>query len=130
MIEVEQTTFAPPHGDCLAACIASILELPLADVPNLGCSTEWWQDTRDWLKPRNLDWLNWEHGPGAVVPRGYSILGADSPRGPWLHAVVCFDGAIVWDPSPDREQGVGTWRDWTVFVVLDPARPVAIGAAD
>ncbi len=34
MKPVNQTKMTPPEGDCFAACITSILELPLNEVPN------------------------------------------------------------------------------------------------
>ncbi len=125
MIPVEQTVTTFPGGNCFAACVASILELPLDAVPNFQ-SRDWLDEWQEWLRPRNLGLLHFGHreGDDAFIPRGYAILGADSPRGDWLHAVVTCDGVICWDPSPDHQNPVGTWRDWTVFAVLDPTRPV------
>ncbi len=125
MIPIEQTICTAPGGNCFAACVASILELLLEEVPNFQ-SPDWLEEWQKWLRPRNLGLLHFGHrlDPDAFIPRGYAILGADSPRGDWLHAVVTYDGAICWDPSPDRINPVGTWRDWTVFHVLDPTKPV------
>lgn len=33
MKPVDQTTFGAPHGNCLMACVASILEVPLDSLP-------------------------------------------------------------------------------------------------
>lgn len=41
MKPVNQTQFKPPDGDCLSACIASILELPLNKVPNYIAYDNW-----------------------------------------------------------------------------------------
>lgn len=83
-----------------------------------------WVDLwNNWLRPYNLRLLIIEHKQWLEKPEGYSILGGRSPRGDWLHAVVCYNGEIVHDPHPDRT-GVGEWLDWTVFVVLDPTKPV------
>lgn len=127
MKPVEQTILAPPHGDCFRACIASLLELPIEEVPNFGQEEgepagEWFQKWQRWLAPRQLILYTWDIEKGGFTPPGYALLGADSPRGDWLHSVVCLDGQIVWDPHPGRADGVGKWRDWTVFGILDPAR--------
>lgn len=125
MNQVEQTIFAPPDGNCLAACVASILELPLEAVPNFH-EEGWYFKWCDWLAPMNLKWVSFPYQGSEWIPSGYSILGAQSPRFDYLHAVVCFDGQIVWDPHPERHMGVGEWKDWTVFVVLDPSKPILL----
>lgn len=127
MIEVEQTILAPPDGDCFAACVASIFEMPLADVPSYT-GDDWFYRWVDWFWPKNLTPLNVSADPsGEWTPAGYSILAADSPRYPGkLHAVVAYNGRIVWDPHPGRSAGVGAWKEWTVFTVIDPSRPVPV----
>ena len=37
-----QTIVAPPHGNSLSACFASILRLPVADVPNFVEAPDYW----------------------------------------------------------------------------------------
>lgn len=121
MIPVEQTYLAPPEGNCFAACVASILELGINDVPNYH-SEEWFQQWNEWLKPRGLMLLTFAIQPGNTWrPAGFSIIGAKSPRGDWIHAVVARDGQVVWDPHPQRDMGLGEWVDWTIFQALDPA---------
>lgn len=122
MIIVEQTITGYPDGNCFPACLASVLELPLADVP-LFCDDDWLEQYNEWLRPRNLVLLLVPYAPDWHPP-GYAILGAESPRGPWLHAAVCYDGELVWDPHPQRSMGLRAWLDWAVFVVLDPQRKV------
>jgi hypothetical protein len=130
MTPVEQTILAPPLGNCYAACIASVLECSLDEVPqpreDKGGTPEGWEQylTRlheEFLYPRNLRTVFLDATTG-YVPAGYSILGAVSSRGDWLHAVVAFDGEIVYDPHPLREMGVREWKDWTIFQVLDPSK--------
>jgi hypothetical protein len=115
MIRVEQTIFTAPGGDCFPACLASLLDLPLAEVPNHQ-GTDWWDAYQGWLAERGLTlgYVTCTELPGAA-PAGYAILGAHSPRLDCLHAVICKDGVIVWDPHPQREMGVGAWVDWTVI---------------
>jgi hypothetical protein len=121
MIPITQTIFTTPGGNCMAACIASILELPLGMLPNpQGGNGEWYLEWQAWLRQYNLQILVFEHG-GEWIPTGYSILCGKSPRGDWRHAVVCFDGAMVHDPHPDRT-GVESRLEWTVFTVVDPSK--------
>ncbi len=86
-----------------------------------------WQDLwNNWLKPFNLQILIFDYHKSTPQPSGYSILSGTSPRGDWLHAVVMQDGTIVHDPHPDKT-GVTKWVDVTIFIVLDPAKPVDLG---
>ena len=121
MKPVTQTIFTAPGGDCMAACVASILDLPLDAVPNpQGEDSAWFLEWVAFLAPYNLSILTFLDG-GDWIPRGYSILCGKSPRGDWNHAVVCFDGEMVHDPHPSGA-GVESRVDWTVFITIDPAR--------
>lgn len=124
MKPVEQTKLTYPDGNCMAACVASLLELPLDDVPDYK-GEGWFDRWNGWLAQWNLTFVNFR-ADCEWKPLGYSILAADSPRGDWLHAVVCLDGEVVWDPHPQREMGLREWREWTCFVVLDPSKPSGI----
>ncbi len=133
MIKVEQTILGE-NGNCFAACVASILELPIKKVPNLGIGTEnydwaeWMLAWNQWLADRNfglsvVHYYEWE-GVSNTKPHGYSILSAKSPRlkeQDLNHAVVCLNGEIVFDPHPQREMGVGSWEYFYVFNALNPA---------
>jgi hypothetical protein len=126
MIPVEQTKLTYPDGNCMSACLASILELTLDEVP-CYVGDGWLEKYNQWLASFNLTMVNLTYTSAEGepwAPMGYSILAADSPRGEWLHAVVCHNGEVVWDPHPQREMGLKTKREWTVFLVLDPTRPV------
>ena len=64
MKPVDQVQFYDPEvegsrGDCLPACIASILELPLADVPIFESTPDlpWDGHMVDWLMQRGLTFL-------------------------------------------------------------------------
>ena len=122
MIPIEQTILTPPDGNCFAACVASILEVPLAEVPSVP-EPAWWPALEAWLAPRGLAVLHFAVRPEDIYrPPGYAILHADAPRDPEVkHAVVVRDGEIVWNPHPMRHLGVGAHRGFTVFVALDPS---------
>ena len=90
-------------GNCLSACVASILELPITAVPNFIDP----RDDRDGLWAARLDaWLaglGWYavHAPGssAGAPDEFCIAWGLSVRGR-PHAVVAAGDRIVHDPDP------------------------------
>jgi hypothetical protein len=50
MIKVDQTTFGT-EGNCYSACLASILELSILDVPCfINKKSEWFNNVNDWLE--------------------------------------------------------------------------------
>lgn len=58
MKKVFQEISHPRDGDCLSACIASLLELPLADVPKFardaaGCGSTMMDECRKWLAEKH-----------------------------------------------------------------------------
>lgn len=129
MKPVDQTIFGPELGNCFAACVASVLELPLEDVPNFceGGDHGWFDRLRAWLRPRGLWALTCKLGgkPGASdggwYPEGLHIAGGQSPRHACLHAVVARGNEIVHDPHPSRA-GVLSFEDSVVIVLLDVIR--------
>jgi hypothetical protein len=127
MIPVDQTILGHPGGNCFTACMASILEMPIEELPHY--QSENWCDLWDqWLAPFNLRLFFFIYDPRVEMPNCYSILSGTSPRGDWLHAVVCFGNEIVHDPHPDKT-GVVDRLEFTIFSVLDPARPIGRAAA-
>jgi len=117
VIPVDQTRFGSPGGNCLAACVASLLELPLADVPQLGPTT-WLDDLGAWLLKRGLYPICFKID-APWRPTGLYILAGKSPRGDFLHAVVARGDEVVHDPHPSRA-GVLSHVDVTLFVPIDP----------
>lgn len=93
-------------GTCFRSCIASILELREADVPDINdFSSAGWQGAVD-------DFL-WERGLSyrrvpvdSARPVGWSTIEGVSPRG-GLHACVAYDGELVHDPHPQDGTGRG-----------------------
>lgn len=112
-------------NDCLQACIASLLDLSLEEVP---CETEqdtWIDKYRDFLEPRGLSLEQIGYTIGKA-PRGYSILSI------WLdkeksHAVVAWQGIVVHDPNNEdlTFASNAARRKWIVFTSLNPV--VSIG---
>lgn len=126
MIPVDQDKFGMPHGNCMAACVASVLELPLAEVPNfVEFGEEWWAKLVEFLASRScaVVWCRREAHAcqqidlHPIVSAGhFLIVSGPSPRGDFLHCVIEHRGAIVHDPHPSRA-GIGKpWHDVMIIV--------------
>ena len=122
MRQVDQTEFSNEagtvHGNCFIACIASLLEIELHEVPAFHhMDLDWRQPFIAFLNERGYD-LRGSVFPGnepspfswtgllTVIPGvdGYFIGGGPSvrtyvSRG---HAVIYKDGVMVFDPHPSR----------------------------
>lgn len=123
MKPVDQTKMSPPDGDCFAACIASILELPLEEVPNYSQQGEWWNEWDEWLFSRGLYILEVKRGDDKdeEFVKGYHIITGKSHSGDWNHSVVGLNGKIVHDPNPKR-RGLRNRIWYCLFVSLDPSQ--------
>jgi len=119
MIKVDQTKFGDKEGNCLQACLASVLEISIDDVPEPD-ERNWLNECNDWLAQFGLA-LHWLEYNDLFIPRGYSILSGDSPRGSCHHSVVAKDGELIHDPHPDRT-GLKDLSDWLIFITLDPSK--------
>ena len=139
MKPVYQTRFGFPCGNCFQAVLASMLELELEQVPDfaeymaLG-TRAWWNVFETWsgefgLFPFELEINCQNHQALKAIPKGQEVwLVGNSPRGPFLHAVVgihkgdlTFD--VIHDPHPEAIKGshfVGRPRLVGFFVVRDP----------
>jgi len=99
---------AKQRGNCWSAALASLLELPLAAVPNfveidvLG-GPNWW-----WLTDKYLGLLDYEikYARPNSVPAGFYLASGPSPRGtiecPIYHVVIAKDGKMIHDPHPSQ----------------------------
>lgn len=143
MIPVMQTNF--DGGNCLSACLASILELPLADVVDTTppADTEGWSQWNlviEWLRGRGLTlWpmdgtllrlVETYAGPRLQPhpPCAHYIGSGPSPRGSDYHAVVMYQGEIVHDPHPGKGLSVREIDMIEVLVAIDKA-PIVCDAA-
>ena len=104
-----QTKFGE-QGNCMAACIASILEISIDDVPEMDCkicdNTEfhkaWHTILNEWLfKKYGLSYMELKIDYPWIKNLGYHIICGDSPRLNGIqHAVVGLNGKMVHDPFP------------------------------
>jgi hypothetical protein len=119
---VIQTKFNS-EGNCFAACIASLLECDINEVPFLG-KEESWEDyelrLNDFLKQRyqlfvyvaEYDLEQYEYFFQVDLKDTYYIVGGDAERGHY-HAVVYKNGQLAHDPHPS---GVGLLNVQTVYL--------------
>lgn len=93
---------APHRGNCYAAALASLLDIPLWMVPAF-------EDMRDTWETRTQEWLGRCFGlcmvrtwpdDNPALPEFYMASGL-SPRGV-RHSVIYSNGTLVHDPHPSR----------------------------
>lgn len=98
-----------PAGDCLRACIATVLGYELDNVPHFvqyvehpaGSPSLWW-----WALVGFCHVAGWEiiYEPDAFIdslPQGWALAEGLSPRG-HQHVCVAWNGEVVHDPHPSR----------------------------
>lgn len=124
MTPVDQDRFYDPskpvgeqRGNCLSAVIASLLNLPLAVVPNfvqidVDGGENWYAHLLRFLNERG--WLliggDYDGGP---KPGEFYLCSGPSPRGNGIHHIVVYqDGALAHDPHPDRTGLLGVEVTW------------------
>ncbi len=122
-------TESGPPGNCFAACIASLLEVDLSEVPSPvesdrlpgGWSAPggYWDRLGGWLASRGWQLVEFDRDRGMVESsticstrlENFVVLTGLSPRGDWLHSVVgqsaVVDGerlshfVVAHDPHPE-----------------------------
>lgn len=117
-------------GNCMAACIASILNVSLNRVPVLEplpsveedeTDFSWYLAYNRWLRQFGLEMMSFPYWADGWAPQGYTILLCHP--GQSLHAIVAKDGEPIWNPMPGYGQRIGDVEPlthWTVFQALDP----------
>lgn len=144
MKRVKQTKFGPVEGNCFAACIASLLEVPIEEVtidtdPN---SDKWFDTLQAYLRPKNLFFLEVridvaKNYPFYEMNGIYCVFSGKSPRefeGKEMnHAVVGMINAekdrpvifdCIHDPHPDNTFiKDGTLWGLGFLMALDPSKP-------
>ncbi len=131
MKPVYQTKFgglsAPPseQGNCLQACLASLLEIPLEEAFDVrpyddGC---WAGPLNKWLAQFGLHFMSVLYNPEFEYP-GYTLLGGNHKASGIPHVQVCYNGEMVHDPLPNGCE-LDPKEVW-LFCVLDPSKQKAI----
>ena len=103
-----QTNFSATEGNCFQACVASLFELNLDEVPHFlsgenGTGDEWWYIYNDWLSGKfnmfahyielvddnRAGWIEWLKGNNSNFTAAVKC-----PSG-LIHAVIIKGGEIV-----------------------------------
>ncbi len=126
MTQVRQTIMRAPLGNCFQACVASVFELPLEQVPDFAklrqeSRAPWMTHLAMWLKDRGLAYALLDAKVRAEPPSGYGILVGEVGNDRSIHSVVFLNGVKAWDPSPTPRK-IDDYKYYMMFVALDPAR--------
>lgn len=133
MKPVYQTRFggpdAPPEeqGNCIAACIATIFELDLIEVPDFRGGAHWWDQLVAWAAERDMGVLCVAANakPSLLLPPVYYMLGVESRTIPGsTHSVVAWGYSVVHDPNPrTKKLEFREYRhiDAIFFIPMNPA---------
>lgn len=141
MRKVEQTELAdytidpPVRGNCLAACVASIFEIPLERLSGVYDTQELWYWLNVHLPAIGMIAHTYYVGNevrgvpfGSRRPDRFTglpgltpwIAVVQSPRTAHMHCVVMVGGELAWDPHPERAMGVGDQTGDYVFTLDRP----------
>lgn len=112
MIPIKQTiTEHDPEkgifGNCLQACVASLFELPIEEVPHFALFSRetWTAEFINFIESKGYFYEGWAPIREIDNPKvnegvnGYLIVSGISPKG-FRHAVIYKDKKLVHDPSP------------------------------
>ena len=117
MNPVMQNVFGQPDGNCLQACVASIFNIKLAEVPNfMRWRSEWHDRLTEFCIERGLYPLHVNTDEPEGNLRGYHLMAVMTTRG-ILHSVVGYNGKMVHDPYPGGSE-ITEVQEYTVFVSL------------
>lgn len=138
------TTHRPPssYGDCLRACIATVMDMPPEQVPHfadLGATgQEALASARRWLAGHGLTIATFALPGSEPLSEVMDFMEQTNPTVTWLlfgstthpdvleaaslHVNVCQGGRVVHDPawvpnsikSPYRERGESVWQIWVI----------------
>lgn len=123
MIPTQQTVTGE-RGNCMAACWASILEVPIESVPDYqavdAAGGSWMNTVNTWLSKHHgriyYELHNWV--TPAVIPDGFHLINGDGGGAAAGHSCVGFFGRLVWDPHP-RGTGLRSIDNYGILVPLD-----------
>ncbi len=112
MTPVKQTRLSDEkngiHGNCFTACLASLLDLRIEDVPDFSLIGSAWADNFfDFLGRNGCEFNGLSHFEDINQEKGidgFLIVGGESPRGTARgHSVIYKDGKPFFDPHPSNQ---------------------------
>lgn len=117
MIKIDQTVVCRKKGNCMQAQVASLLELPLSDVPNWieMPENEWFMNYQNFFKTQGYEFLYCKNPRGSIDDVLNDLYETNSIDGfigasvnssmfkGMTHAVIInLDGVVVHDPNPNK----------------------------
>lgn len=128
MIPTKQTVLHDPDngkiGNCFSAVLASLLHLPIEEVPLFVDPDTWLQDLNKWLKQFGLAFMvisNLEDVLNGHEIEGlwHEVSGKSSRSHDIFHSCIGYEGKVYFDPHPDST-GLHEIHSCGVFVALEP----------
>lgn len=130
MVPVYQTKFGIPGGNCIQACLASVLEVGLEDVPDFvnghdDDGLQWYKRYLEWVVQKGYSTVTLNMDAYSAALEGWCMLGVEAPRHRGtgcMHMVVGWckvgsDGVscfwIKHDPLGDRSSDEYEIKDVT-----------------
>lgn len=110
-------------GNCFSAVLASLLDIPIEDVPVFS-GGDWLLRVNEFLLDYDLAFMYIDNLPEAL--KAYGIAGlwhevSGKTERNTFHSCVAQDGQLVFDPHKSNA-GLTTTTDYGVFVALNPAK--------
>jgi hypothetical protein len=112
-------------GDCFRACVASLFDLPTADVPHFVADPRgahvWFWALNEWLDTKGMQAVIYDGFPCFVPNGGFLAIGSGkSPRGTFSHACIFRvdygPPELIHDPHPSRAGLDGKPTRFSLFV--------------
>jgi hypothetical protein len=129
---VFQTKFTYPEGNCFQACLASILNLELGQVPYFEGGNQYeysgWLNQNHGIVIRSIGYSpytdtnadQWLEGLGYLIASVESKSGCEQLKPGNYHAVVMHEGVIVHDPNNSYEFEPGSYNVVGLTLFLKP----------
>lgn len=115
MIPVKQRTVHQGYGDCFAACLASLLELPIEAVPS-DTSSSHWNTVTGFLEQFGLDITChnsggpiWSDSPWIAFVKSQNYEGV-------THAIIMKGSCVLFDPSTKTRHKKGKVMSSTTVI--------------
>ena len=105
-------------GNCMQAAAASMMEVPLDEVPHFAAQGDaWWSSFVEWHAERGYAV---EIFTTPVRDRIGYVTGK-SPRGDFWHLVIGDHERVLHDPHPSRDGIAEAPMEWWYLLPIDPA---------
>lgn len=119
MIPVKQTKYGRGNGNCLAACVASILCVNIDNIPDFNVDGYWFEELKDFCYNTGLSLIHWNHSEfnKLIVTNCHLIAVCELKGEEELHAVigkakiisVSEDGKYTWEFNIEHDPNqIGT----------------------